>query len=82
MVLRCAWVSRGFRPGGRVILSLRHGPMPAGRRMFAVSAEETVELAGRYGLEVVDRVHSGDTHGRPGVSWSTLVLQRPHGVLR
>ena len=28
-----------------MILSLRHGPVPEGRRMFDVSAEETIQLA-------------------------------------
>jgi SAM-dependent methyltransferase len=31
---------------GRVVLSLRHGPVPAGRRMFNVSARETIEVRG------------------------------------
>jgi hypothetical protein len=30
------------RNGGIVIMSLRHGPIPTGRRMFEVSAEETI----------------------------------------
>ena len=32
------------RPGGAMIMSLRHGLVPRGRRMFAVSAEETIGL--------------------------------------
>jgi 2-polyprenyl-3-methyl-5-hydroxy-6-metoxy-1,4-benzoquinol methylase len=38
------------RPGGLVIVSLRHGPVPPGRRMFAVSADETVRLAEATGF--------------------------------
>src|SRR5262249_58763010 len=34
-----------LRRGGVLTLSLRHGPVPAGRRMFDVSADETIELA-------------------------------------
>lgn len=30
---------------GVLLMSLRHGPVPAGRRMFEVSAEETLQLA-------------------------------------
>jgi SAM-dependent methyltransferase len=41
------------RPGGVLILSLRYGPVPPGRRMFEVSVEETVELAATQGLRVV-----------------------------
>ncbi|WP_405979306.1 class I SAM-dependent methyltransferase [Streptomyces sp. NBC_00158] len=58
--------------GGRVVLSLRHGPVPAGRRMFAVTAGETVELARTCGLEVLHLAEREDPHGRPGVSWTYL----------
>ncbi len=61
--------------GGRVILSLRHGPVPAGRRMFPVSAEETVALAGAHGLEALHLAHREDPHGRAGVSWTYLGLR-------
>ncbi|MEU9096842.1 class I SAM-dependent methyltransferase [Streptomyces sp. NPDC048361] len=63
---------------GRVILSLRHGPVPAGRRMFPVSALETVELARSHGLDLVHRAEREDPHGRQGVTWSYLCL-RPDG---
>ena len=33
------------RSSGRIIISLRHGPVPLGRRMFDVTAEETIQLA-------------------------------------
>ncbi|MCH3719072.1 hypothetical protein LZB68_08320, partial [Campylobacter lari] len=32
-------------PGGQILMSLRHGPVPSGRRMFDVSADETIALA-------------------------------------
>ena len=38
-----------LRPGALVTLLLRHGPVPVGRRMFEVSAEET-RAAGQHGL--------------------------------
>lgn len=62
--------------GGRVVLSLRHGPIPAGRRMFEVSASETIELAGGHDLAVVHSSEREDAHGRAGVRWSYLGLQR------
>lgn len=61
--------------GGQVVLSLRHGSVPAGRRMFPVSAQETVELAQQHGLEVVHLAHREDPHARPGVCWTYLVLR-------
>jgi SAM-dependent methyltransferase len=63
-------------PGGVAILSLRHGPVPAGRRMFDVTADETVALAAAHGLTCR---HSGtrrDPHARSGVNWSVLALAR------
>jgi SAM-dependent methyltransferase len=63
--------------GGQVFLSLRHGPVPAGRRMFAVSPDETVRLARDQGLEPLHLSEHPDPHGRPGVHWSCLGLR--HG---
>ncbi|EME99966.1 class I SAM-dependent methyltransferase [Streptomyces mobaraensis NBRC 13819 = DSM 40847] len=63
--------------GGRVVLSLRHGPVPPGRRMFPVTADETAALARRYGLAALHLAHGGDPLGRADVTWSHLVLERP-----
>ncbi|MFG3531824.1 class I SAM-dependent methyltransferase [Streptomyces sp. NPDC047917] len=62
--------------GGQVFLSLRHGPVPAGRRMFDVSADETVALARSHGLDPVRLAGREDLHARPGVRWSCLGLRR------
>ncbi|MGC0420778.1 class I SAM-dependent methyltransferase [Embleya sp. AB8] len=63
-------------PGGRMVLVLRHGPVPAGRLMWDVSAAETVELGGRFGFVPVWVGERGDPHGRGGVSWSVVVMDR------
>jgi hypothetical protein len=65
-------------PGGCVAMSLRHGPVPHGRRMFDVPAAETIALADRFGLSVVHRGQELDVSGRAGVSWSTLVFRAQH----
>jgi SAM-dependent methyltransferase len=63
--------------GGVLLLSLRYGPIPAGRRMFAVSAEETAALAAAEGLRCVLRFDRQDgALGRPGVSWTRLGFVR------
>jgi SAM-dependent methyltransferase len=63
--------------GGVLLLSLRYGPIPAGRRMFAVSAEETSALAAAEGLQCVLRLDRQDAAlGRPGVSWTRLGFAR------
>lgn len=64
-------------PGGQVVMSLRHGPVPANRVMFDVSAEETIELAARHGLRCLHRSEREDMLGRGDVTWSFLSLTRP-----
>jgi len=63
-------------PGGVLILSLRHGPVPAGRRMFDVSAEETIALAAREGLACVVNTVTGSVQAQPDVTWTRLAFRR------
>ncbi|MCX5397888.1 bifunctional 2-polyprenyl-6-hydroxyphenol methylase/3-demethylubiquinol 3-O-methyltransferase UbiG [Streptomyces sp. NBC_00102] len=69
-------LGRVTAPGGLVVLTLRHGPVPAGRRMFDVSVDETVGLAREQGLSAVHLSGRADLHGRSGVRWSTVGLRR------
>jgi SAM-dependent methyltransferase len=70
-------VARLLRSGGAVILSLRHGPVPQGRRMFEVSAAETVELAQAEGLTLAFRCESQDGFfKRPDVTWTRLAFSK------
>jgi len=62
---------------GRIIMTLRHGPVPPGRRMFEVSAEETIALAEREGLRptlIANRPSIQRDNRANGVSWTTLSL--------
>ncbi|MGW8391705.1 class I SAM-dependent methyltransferase [Pseudoduganella sp. HUAS MS19] len=64
---------------GVMIMSLRHGPVPRGRRMFEVTAEETVQLARSHGLQPVlnVRTQSVSTENRmAGVTWTRLAFRR------
>ncbi|WP_354641545.1 class I SAM-dependent methyltransferase [Kitasatospora camelliae] len=61
--------------GGRMLLMLRHGPVPVGRRMFEVSADETVALARQFGLAEVFRSVRPDGYRRSGVTWTHLALE-------
>lgn len=61
---------------GLVFLSLRHGPVPAGRRMFDVSAAETIALAEPYGLRSAHCSQRSGLMDRTDVHWTNLVLQR------
>jgi SAM-dependent methyltransferase len=69
-------VSRLLRPGGLMALSLRHGPAPAGRRMFDVSATETSALAREVGLEMIHHNEREALLGQSGVWWSVLAFRR------
>jgi SAM-dependent methyltransferase len=67
-----------MRPGGFALMTLRHGPVPPGRRMFAVTADETVGLARQAGLDVVSNTHAAEgIQKRPSVSWTRLAFARP-----
>ena len=48
------------RPGGLMTLSLRHGPVPPGRRMFDVTTAETIALAEAEGMTSVQRWEDRD----------------------
>ncbi|QXJ24065.1 class I SAM-dependent methyltransferase [Actinomadura graeca] len=61
--------------GGRVVITLRHGPSSPGRRMFDVSVEETVAVAAGVGLTLVHCERREDVLGRPELTWSSLGFQ-------
>lgn len=61
--------------GGQIVMSLRHGPVPEGRRMFDVSAEETITLAAAQGLNVCHHSEREDMLERRDVRWSFLGFQ-------
>ena len=65
------------RAGGTAVFSLRHGPVPPGRRMFDVSAAETIGLAEAEGLDLALRLDDGaDSLGRSGVRWTRLAFSK------
>ena len=71
-------IAKLSQAGTRVFISLRHGPVPNGRRMFEVSGEETIQLAQKNGLETLFRAHSPSINKEniaAGVSWTRLVLE-------
>jgi len=67
------------RPGGTMIMSLRHGPVPPGRRMDDVSGAETVALAEPCGLRcMLDIATPSVLPGNrlAGVTWTRLAFVR------
>lgn len=68
-----------MRPGGVLVMSLRHGPVPEGRRMFDVSTAETVALAAKEGCDCLFERVSGSREAinkAAGVTWSRLVFRK------
>ncbi|QCI69316.1 class I SAM-dependent methyltransferase [Phreatobacter stygius] len=63
-------------PHGLVFMTLRHGPVPPGRRMFDVSADETAALAVANRLTDIHRGSRGDMLSRRAVTWSVLAFRR------
>jgi SAM-dependent methyltransferase len=64
-------------PRGCLSISLRHGPVPRGRRMFEISIDETLALASPFGLaEIFRRDGTADTLKRDDVTWSRLVMRK------
>lgn len=66
-----------LQPGGIMTMTLRHGPVPVGRRMFEVPAEETVGLAEAAGLRLVLQRQGEGAQRRPGISWTRLAFTKP-----
>ena len=65
-------------PFGLLAITLRHGPVPIGRVMFVVSAEETIALAAAHGLRLALDVHAESSQAAnrdAGVSWTQLAFR-------
>lgn len=63
-------------PRGKLMISLRHGPIPEGRRMFDVSVDETQALANAAGLASIGSSHF-ESGFAPGVFWDRLWFDKP-----
>ncbi|MDE2251886.1 MAG: class I SAM-dependent methyltransferase [Gammaproteobacteria bacterium] len=67
-----------LKPGGRIVLTLRHGPSPEDRPMWPVDAHEVERLGLDLGLALrVATERTADLQGQPGVRWQTVVLDLP-----
>ena len=65
------------REGGTVVMKIRHGPVPAGRRMFEITPEQTIELARMQDLHPVLNLRtqsSQEANRAAGVSWTSLAF--------
>jgi SAM-dependent methyltransferase len=67
-----------LKPGGRMMLTLRHGPAPDDRPMWPVDANELERLGLDHGLALrVATERAEDRQGRADVRWQTVILDLP-----
>jgi SAM-dependent methyltransferase len=67
-----------LKPRGTLIMTLRYGPVPPGRRMFEVSTHETIALARAQGLILfLKRARPTLIQRAVPVSWQQLVFRLP-----
>lgn len=65
------------RKDGVAIFTLRHGPVPPGRRMFGVTAAETEQQAAADGLMLKLKLEDQPGYtGRPDVTWTILAFTK------
>jgi SAM-dependent methyltransferase len=65
--------------GSKMVMSLRHGPAPANRPVFAICPDETIELAKQCGFSLLRRVETGSIQAGNralGVNWTWLAFER------
>ena len=68
-----------LKKGGKLIMNIRHGPVPAGRRMFEIPDQEMLATAERSGLTALHQVQGESILQRnreSGVTWSHFVFQK------
>jgi SAM-dependent methyltransferase len=65
---------------GRIFMTVRKGPVPAGRRMFEVPIDPLVAQAQDVGLKLLRRYEFADMLGRRDVSWTMLAFERENRV--
>lgn len=67
-----------LRPGGKLVITLRHGPCDDDRTMYPVTSAEIEQLSREHGLIYsVQSSPSSDALGRDTVQWETVVLTMP-----
>ncbi|MBL6457090.1 methyltransferase domain-containing protein [Belnapia sp. T6] len=66
-----------LKPGGRMVLTLRHGPVPEDRPMWPVSAHEVERLGLDHGMALRAATEQPDRAKRAGVHWQTVILDLP-----
>jgi SAM-dependent methyltransferase len=69
-----------LNPAGRLLMSVRKGPVPPGRRMYPVPIGGLIAHAARLGLSLLQTCDTGDRLGRSDVSWTLLAFEKENRV--
>jgi len=70
-------LSNLLKPGGKLVISLRHGSSPDDRCMYPVNVDEVTGFAQQFGLSVKKVIQDNDKLKRQDVFWETVVLEMP-----
>jgi SAM-dependent methyltransferase len=68
-----------MQPCATLVMSIRHGPSPANRRVFEVAPDGTIELALSHKLRLIERTETPSQQLRnrqAGVTWTWLAFER------
>ena len=66
-----------LKPGGKLVITLRDGPIKDKRVMYPVNSEELHSFANRFALQVLLETKTEDQLNRPDILWTTIVLWVP-----
>ena len=66
-----------LKPGGKIAITLREGPVDVGRGMHPVSTDEVQQLARRYGAYLEPTQRATDFLGRRQISWTRIIVRVP-----
>ncbi|MDE0420417.1 MAG: class I SAM-dependent methyltransferase [Gammaproteobacteria bacterium] len=66
-----------LKPGGKIAITLRRGPVDVDRGMHPASTEEIERLARRHGAYLEPTQHAADFLGRRQISWTRIIVRVP-----
>ena len=66
-----------LKPGGKIAVTLRQGPVDTDRGMHPVSTDEIEQLARRHGAYVEPPQRATDFLGRRQISWIRIIVRVP-----
>ncbi|MCP4326054.1 MAG: class I SAM-dependent methyltransferase [Alteromonadales bacterium] len=70
-----------LKPGGKLVISLRHGPSGDERQMFDVCSDQLTTLGKKFGLTAVLITEPNkDVIGRDEVTWQIVVLGNTNSI--